>query len=187
MDRSEGTIELDELLVRPWRVEDVDAVRAAGQDPEIARWIHLAQPFGAEQAAAYLSTAMAEGRDGVSVSFAIVDRVDGELLGAVTRFGPDGHGATIGLWLAPGARGRGVGTRVCRLVIDQTFATTRAARIDCYIEVGNEPSMRMVERVGFQREGLLRAWDVAPDGHLIDCVVWSILRTDERWEPVFRT
>ena len=33
-------------------------------------------------------------------------------------------------------------------------------------------------------EGLLRAWDMAPDGRLIDCVVWSILRTDERWESL---
>ena len=73
-----------------------------------------------------------------------------------------------------------------RLVIDWTFATTDAARIDCYIEVGNEPSLRMVERVGFHREGLLRAWDMAPDGRLIDCVVWSVVRTDDRWEPLYR-
>ena len=86
-------------------------------------------------------------RDGTGASFAIVDRAD-ELLGAVTRFGPEGHGATVGLWLAPAGRGRGIGTRALRLVIDWTFATTEVVRIDCYIEVGNEPSMRMVERVG---------------------------------------
>jgi RimJ/RimL family protein N-acetyltransferase len=93
--------------------------------------------------------------------------------------------ATLGLWLVPAARGRGAGTRALRLVIDWTFAATEALRIDCFIEVGNEPSMRMVERVGFRREGLLRSWDIGPDGRPMDCVVWSVLRTDERWDAVW--
>jgi RimJ/RimL family protein N-acetyltransferase len=179
MDATPVTLELDDALLRPWRPDDLAALYLAGQDPEVARWIHLAQPFDAVEAMAYLDAAMALWRDGTGASFVIADRTDGTLLGAVTRFGPDGHGATVGLWLAPEGRGRGIGTRALRLVIDWTFATTDVVRVDCYIEVGNEPSMRMVERAGFQREGLLRAWETGPHGP-IDCVVWSVLRTDER-------
>jgi len=98
----------------------------------------------------------------------------------VTRFGPEGHAATVGLWLVPAGRGRGVGTRALERVLDWSFATTDVVRIDCYIEAGNEPSMRMVERAGFRREGLLRAWDLGPEGRPMDCVVWSVLRTDAR-------
>ena len=101
------------------------------------------------------------------------------LLGAVTRFGPDGHQATFGLWLAPEARGRGVGTRALRLVADWTFATTAAIRLDAYIMVGNEASNRMTERAGFQREGIARAWDLHHDGVPVDCVVYSRIRGDE--------
>jgi RimJ/RimL family protein N-acetyltransferase len=182
MEQDPVALKLDELVVRPWRTDDLAALHAAGQDPEVARWTHLAQPFGLEEATAYLGAAMALWRDGAGASFVIVDRGDRELLGAVTRFGPEGHAATVGLWLAPSARGRGIGTRVLRLVIDWSFASTDVVRIDCYIEVGNEPSMRMVERVGFHREGLLRAWELGPDGP-IDCVVWSVLRSDERSVP----
>ncbi len=185
MDQIAEMLEVDELLVRPWRATDLAGVHAAGQDPELARRIHLPRPFGLAEAAAYLASAMATRIEGVGASFAIVDRATGELLGAVTRFGPEGHVATVGLWLAANARGRGVGTRVCRLVIDWTFATTEVARIDCYIEVDNEPSLRMVERVGFRREGMLRAWEMGPDGRPIDCVAWSVVRSDERWDPVF--
>lgn len=179
MDVAPVTLELDEMVLRPWRQDDLATLYAAGQDPEVARWIHLAQPFDIVEAMAYLDAAMALWRDGTSASFVIVDRTDDALLGAVTRFGPDGHGATVGLWLVPAARGRGVGTRALRLLIDWTFATTDVVRIDCYIEDSNEPSMRMVERAGFQREGLLRAWETGPDGP-IDCVAWSVLRTDVR-------
>jgi hypothetical protein len=27
---------------------------------------------------------------------------------------------------------------------------------------------------------------MTPDGRLIDCVVWSVVRTDDRWEPIYR-
>ena len=93
--------------------------------------------------------------------------------------GPDGHQATFGLWLTPLARGRGVGTRALRAVADWTFATTAAFRLDAYIMVGNDASMRMTERAGFQREGVARAWDLHHDGVPVDCVVYSRLRTDD--------
>jgi RimJ/RimL family protein N-acetyltransferase len=179
MDGAQVRLEVGDVVLRPWRPDDVTGLQAAGQDAEIARWVHLPQPFGTDEARAYLDAAMALWREGTGAAFAIVDRADETLLGAVTRFGPEGRGATLGLWLVPAARGRGIGTRVLRSLIDWSFETTDVVRIDCYIETGNESSMRMVERVGFQREGLLRAWEVGPGGP-IDCVVWSVLRTDAR-------
>ena len=97
----------------------------------------------------------------------------------MTRFGPEGSTSTFGAWIAPGARGRGVGTRALGALADWTFSTTPTVRIDGYIMVGNTASERMVTRLGWQREGVLRAWYVTPDGTPIDCVVYSLLRTDE--------
>ena len=51
--------------------------------------------------------------------------------------------------------------------------------------VDNAPCLRMVERVGFHREGLLRSWELGRDGRPIDCVVWSVLRTDQRWDQLY--
>ena len=45
--------------------------------------------------------------------------------------------------------------------------------------VGNEASNRMVERAGFRREGVLRAWDLHHDGVPVDCVVFSRIRGDD--------
>ena len=132
------------------------SVFAVCQDPEIARWVTIPQPFPPADADAFIENALAMWRDGTGAPFAIVDAATDRLLGAVTRFGPEGHQATFGLWLAPDARGRGVGTRALRLVADWTFATTAAIRLDAFIMVGNEASNRMVERAGFQREGVLR-------------------------------
>ena len=172
------TLTIDELVLRPWRPADAPEVLAVCQDPEIARWVTIPQPFRPADADAFIETALTMWRDGTGAAFAIVDAATDRLLGAVTRFGPDGHQATFGLWLAPEARGRGVGTRSLRLVADWTFATTAAIRLDTFIMVGNEASNRMVERAGFRREGVLRAWDLHHDGVPVDCVVFSRIRGD---------
>jgi RimJ/RimL family protein N-acetyltransferase len=173
------TLTIDELVLRPWRRDDAGALFDACQDPEIARWVTIPQPYTLADAEAFIGAATTMWRDGTAAPFAIVAADTDRLLGAVTRFGPDGHQATFGLWLAVEGRGRGVGTRALRLVADWTLATTDAIRLDAYIMVGNDASMRMTERAGFQREGIARAWDLHHDGVPVDCVVYSRLRTDE--------
>jgi RimJ/RimL family protein N-acetyltransferase len=180
MDDQPGTIlAVDELILRPWRESDAVAVLAACQDPEIARWVDIPQPYTSADADAFIESAHAMWRDGNGAPFAIVEAGTDRLLGAVTRFGPEGHQATFGCWVVPEARGQGIGTRSLRLMAAWTFATTPALRLDVFIMVGNETSERMVERAGFRHEGVLRAWDVSNDGTPIDCVVYSRLRSDD--------
>jgi RimJ/RimL family protein N-acetyltransferase len=179
MDGDPGTtLTIDELVLRPWRPGDAPEVLAICQDPEIARWVTIPQPFLPADADAFIGNALTMWRGGTGAAFAIVDAATDRLLGAVTRFGPEGHQATLGLWLARDARGRGVGSRTLRLVADWTFATTSVIRLDAFIMVGNEASNRMVERAGFRREGVLRAWDLHHDGVPVDCVVFARIRGD---------
>lgn len=171
------TLDLGDLCLRPWRATDVEALVEACQDPEIARWVSIPQPYTAADARAFIEEAAATWRDGSVAAFAIVAAETDELLGAVSRFGPEGHHASVGCWVRREARGRGVGTRSLRAVADWTFATTAVIRLDAYILVGNTASERMTQRAGFQREGVLRAWELIR-GVPSDCVVYSRLRTD---------
>jgi RimJ/RimL family protein N-acetyltransferase len=172
------TLELGSIVLRPWREADAAALHAACQDAEIARWVSIPQPYALGDARAFIAESELMWRDGSGAAFAIVDAASGRLAGAVTRFGPDGHVATLGCWLAREARGRGIGWRALRAVADWTFRSTYVIRIDCYIMLGNEASERMVRRAGFQREGVLRAWDLLR-GTPVDCVAYSLLRSDE--------
>lgn len=175
---SDVRLTVDELVLRPWRATDAPAVLVACQDADIRRWVAMPDPFQAADADAFIEEAGAMWRDGTGATFAVADAATDRVLGAVTRFGPDGHLSTFGCWVAPDARGRGVGSRALRLLAEWTFATTRTLRIDGYIMAGNDASERMVVRLGWQREGLLRAWHMRPDGTLVDCVVYSLVRGD---------
>jgi len=172
------TLTVDELILRPWRPTDSAALFAACQDPDIARWVTIPQPYEPDDADRFIEAATTMWREGSGAPFVIEDAISGAFLGAVTRFGPDGHQATFGLWLAPEGRGRGAGTRALRRVCDWTLETTEAFRLDAYIMVGNDASIRMAERAGFRREGVVRAWDLHTGGVPVDCVVLSRLRTD---------
>ena len=163
--------------MRPWSEADAEALHTACQDLEIARWVSIPQPFTLAHAEAQIAEWRAMWEDGSGAPLAIVDASSDRLMGAIVRFGPDGHQATLGCWIAPEARGRGIGTRVLRHVADWTFETTDVVRIDAFIMVGNEASERMARRAGFQREGVLRAWDLLR-GTPVDCVCYSRLRDD---------
>jgi RimJ/RimL family protein N-acetyltransferase len=173
----DAALDLDDILLRQWRASDAPALTAACQDPEIARWVSIPQPYGPADAEAFIAESRVMWQDGSAANFAVVDAADGALLGAVSCFGPEGHQATLGCWVAREARGRGVGTRSLRAVADWMLATTEVVRLDCYIMAGNEVSERMTERAGFQREGVLRAWELLR-GEPVDCVAYSRLRDD---------
>jgi len=181
-DGTEVILDLGDIILRPWRSDDAPQLFAACQDPEIARWVSIPQPYLIEDARTFIEESESMWRDGSGAAFASVDAADGRLLGAVSRFGPDGHQATLGCWVAREARGRGVGTRSLRAVADWTLATTAVIRLEAYIVVGNETSERMTERAGFQREGVLRSWDLLR-GDPVDCVAYSRLRSDGAGEP----
>jgi RimJ/RimL family protein N-acetyltransferase len=83
----------------------------------------------------------------------------------------------IGIFLLPEARGRGVGTRAQRLLVEYLFAHTLAYRIEADTEVENLAERRALEKAGFTREGILRG-TIFRDGRWRDGVLYSILRDD---------
>ena len=170
-DLTDGVVRL-----RPWRPADAEAVYAACQDPRIARFVPIPQPYTMAVATGYVEFAAAATQAGPDVHLAIVDPTTDALLGAISRHGGDGHRAWFGYWLAPEARGRGVATRALRLLIEWTLSTTDVIRMELYTDPDNDASGRVALRAGFELEGVRRAWDVGRDGRPIDSVFYVQLR-----------
>ena len=164
------------VRLRPWRATDAMAVFEACQDPLIARFVPIPQPYTLESATGFVGRSAEEHATGPSAHFAIVDPTTDRLFGAISRHGPNGHRAMIGYWLAPEARGQGYVTRAVRLLADQTFATTGTIRLELYTDVANDDSGRVALRAGFEREGVRRAWDLDRDDSPIDAVFYVRLR-----------
>src|SRR5512143_2034886 len=70
---------------------------------------------------------------------------------------------SVGYWLLPTARGRGLATRAVRLVSRWAFDELGITVLRLYAEPANEPSLRVAERCGFRRIGI-----VSRDGQIHD-------------------
>jgi RimJ/RimL family protein N-acetyltransferase len=143
-------IEIDGLTLRPVCEADVPSIARACGDPEIVRWLpHLPQPYGVDDARIFVAQAI-EGRAlGREHSFAIVGDT-GDLLGVVgLRLTDDPP--TVGYWIAPEARGRGLATAATGALSAWAFATLGPSRLALHAEPDNRASCRVAEKCGFER------------------------------------
>jgi ribosomal-protein-alanine N-acetyltransferase len=85
----------------------------------------------------------------------------------------------IGAALLPEHRGKGIGTEAQRMVVDHVFDTTTAHRLEAYTDAENIAEQRALERIGFEREGLLREV-VFQHGAWRDTVIYGLLRSRHR-------
>jgi RimJ/RimL family protein N-acetyltransferase len=91
--------------LRPFRSEDAPAVFEACQDPEIARWVPIPQPYTMEIAESFVDGSLGSRPVGGSGSLAITDAQSRRVRGSIGRHGPNGHRVAFGYWLAPWSRG----------------------------------------------------------------------------------
>ncbi|GAA3422635.1 GNAT family protein [Streptosporangium vulgare] len=73
--------------------------------------------------------------------------------------------------------GRGYATEALLGVARWVFETTEMRRIELRADLANTASLRVAEKAGFVREGVLRAAELGEDGPL-DIVVFGLLRKD---------
>lgn len=170
MELEDGVVRL-----RPWTMEDVPAVYDACQDPEISRWIpFVPSPYTLEDAEAYVRGCVDSGDE--RLPFAVVAAAGGELLGAIDmRLNEHRYRGHIGYWVVAAARGRGVATRALRLVSRRGLDELGLVRLELITDPDNVASQRVAEKVGYRREGVLRAHLRHPDGRLRDSVLFSLL------------
>jgi RimJ/RimL family protein N-acetyltransferase len=145
------------LVLRPKRPDDVDALTAACQDPEIPRWTFVPSPYTRAHAEDYLARSAEEAAAGKSLNLLAVDAGDDRLLGSFGLMELDrepGYGE-IGYWVAAEARGRGVATRAVRLLADWAREQLGLTHIDILPHKDNAPSRRVAEKAGFVDTGEL--------------------------------
>lgn len=91
----------------------------------------------------------------------------------------------IGYHLVPNERGKGYGTEAVHIMVDYLFLSRDIVRIQAITDVRNKASQRVLEKVGFKKEGIIRKSGFVR-GEWTDAYTYSILR--EEWkEPKMLT
>jgi RimJ/RimL family protein N-acetyltransferase len=152
-------------------------------DPEVVRFTRVPARTDSSFAATWVGRYVAGWDDGSRAGFAILSS-DDEFLGlaAIVDLDLAGRQAEIGYVVAPAARGRGVAGRALRLVSAWALGPLGLERVELRISADNEPSLRVAERLGFVREGVLRSLHLKDDVRS-DTAVYSLLH-GERPRPL---
>jgi ribosomal-protein-serine acetyltransferase len=107
--------------------------------------------------------------------------VDGIFAGSIGCHPIDwaNRNCSIGYWLEPRYRGKGIVTRCCKTLLDYLFDDLCLHRVTIQCGVGNTRSCAIPERLGFTREGITRHGEWVNDRWL-DLLGWSMLEDEWR-------
>jgi len=112
----------------------------------------------------------------------VIEKKDGTKIGWAVHYvsAPNFGWIEIGYAIIAGERNKGYGTEAIQILVDYLFLTRDIVRIQSVINTKNVASRRILEKVGFKREGTLRKalWD--SKGKWADGYIYSILR--EEWK-----
>jgi RimJ/RimL family protein N-acetyltransferase len=166
-----------DLVLRPWSEGDVPALVEACNDPEIARWIPvIPSPYTEDDARAFIGGASRSNPEYTIPEHSFAVTSGSSLAGAIgMNVNSMSYRGRIGYWVAAPARGRGLCTRALRLLARYGLEELELQRLELITDPENIASQRVAEKVGFRREGVLRAHLRHPDGRIRDSVMFSLL------------
>ncbi|MFC1420225.1 GNAT family N-acetyltransferase [Streptacidiphilus cavernicola] len=163
------------LVLREWTDEDLPAMPALFDDPDVARWTPLASPFDAEAARLYLERAR-EAREAGRRLQLVVTADGGAPLGEVMLMLKDVDGEVeIGYAIGAAHRGRGLAAAGVRLLTELAHDRLGADRVILRIDPDNAPSAAVARAAGFRLADEPPVVIQDPDGGEIVLRIWERL------------
>ena len=176
-------LESERIRLRPLRMDDAAEVFTIFSDARVTRYWSFQAWTEPAQAEAWLAERIGWGPPSV-YGWAMADRASDAFIGTTALFSLSGplHRAELGYSLMPARQGEGLATEAVRRALDFGFDVLGLERIEADVDPRNLASCRLAERLGFQREGLLRnRWRVG--GEFADSILYGLLRGEYRRAP----
>jgi RimJ/RimL family protein N-acetyltransferase len=175
------TLDAPRVRLRWLTDADVDALFAIFSDREMMRY--WSTPAMQERAEAETLLARIRGHfaDRTGFQWGVERKQDGRLLGTCTLFHVDAANrrAELGYALASAHWKQGYMGEALTALLDYAFGPVNLRRLEADVDPRNLNSLRILGRLGFRQEGLLRErWDVA--GDVQDSAVLGLLAREWR-------
>ena len=179
----------DRLILRPSTVADVEELFRLVSGPdrdEITRFLRWDGPDSYDEFREFMLREQTFEDSGLR--WAIVD-ADGEITG--TAYQAIGHIGSrpiltgrgdVGYWLGRPYWGQGIMTEALTAVRDYSFRAIGLHKLEAEVFVDNQAGIRLLESVGFTREGTIRSC-MQKRGEWIDAHAYGLLRSE--WDVAF--
>lgn len=166
----------DNFTLRPLRPDDAQSLAIQGNNHNVWRNLRdrFPHPLTVSDSQQYIEATLKQSEN----VFAI--EVDGEAVGVIGLTMGESerrHSAELGYWLGEQFWGRGIVTIAVDAVTNYAVKELGLSRIESYVFAWNPASARVLEKVGFAREGILRN-SVIKDGVLLDRWLYAYLAAE---------
>ena len=178
------TLHTDRLRLRPFDDADADALFALHSSAHVLRYWDSPPWSERGRADAFLRACERIAEEGAGTRLA-VDRVDDtSFIGwcSLTGWNPDYRSASLTYCFDAAAWGQGYATAAARALLRWAFPTLDLNRVQAEADTRNAASARVLEKLGFVREGTLRE-DCVVNGDVSDSWVYGLLRRE--WQPPY--
>jgi [ribosomal protein S5]-alanine N-acetyltransferase len=175
-------ITTERLVLRLVELQDLPALLAVNGDASVTRHLPYATWAAMADALAWYERMLGIMETGTALQFVIVRRSDGLPIGTALLFRHDesSQRAELGYVLGSAFWGQGYMQEALQALVQAAFGPMGLRRLEAEVDPVNTASVQVLERLGFQREGLLRQrWASAKDeGRPYDVAIYGLLRED---------
>ena len=174
------------LVLRPFRRKDTSPVHEAVRAslPDLAEYLPWAVNYQRSVTAQFVKDSVGAWASGRAFDFSIrsQDDIDRHLGNVSVWFTSRANAVgEVGYWVRSDMVGQGIGTEATARVLQVAFEELHMHRITTRIATGNVASERIVQKLGFLKEGTLRD-EVKVAGRWLDHSVWGLLDREWRYE-----
>lgn len=148
-------VESERLIVRYLRPDDLDTFAALTSDPDIVRYMDEGQPLTREQTERWLEITLENYQIRGFGCFGVTTREDDRLIGFAGFARPSDRPGVIELIyaLAPAYWGKGYATEIAGGIVAAGFERFGMTRIEATVDPANDPSKRVLEKIGMTYDG----------------------------------
>jgi RimJ/RimL family protein N-acetyltransferase len=147
------------------------------KDKLVTRYLHWYPHETIEMTKAFLKRCIDVWKAGTAFPWVICMKENQEIIGMI-ELRINEHRADLGYVLARDYWDKGYAPEAAQLILDWTIAQPNIYRVWAVCDIDNHASARVLEKIGMEREGVLRRWLYHPnvDKKPRDCIVYSMVK-----------
>jgi ribosomal-protein-alanine N-acetyltransferase len=172
-------LETERLTLRKLTLDDLEDVYAYSSDPEVTRYLRWGPHASLEQTESYIREVLQEYKEGRDGPWGIEHRASGHVVGAIHLMGirTRHRRAEIRFLLSRAYWGKGLMVEALLRVLRYAFEEVGLNRVEALCLVDNLAAIRVLEKAGMKKEGVLREYAFQKGAFGYSCV-YSMLRRD---------
>ena len=166
------------VRLEPLSEVHVPSLAEVGLEPEIWRYMRYGKVESEEQLRVWVRELLDHQTQGTDLPFAVIQLASGNAIGCTRYLNIDIPNRSLeigGTWYGLAHQGTMVNTECKYLLLMHAFEALSCVRVWFKADRRNARSIHALERLGSQKEGVLRNHMILPDGYIRDSVVFSIL------------